>query len=494
VTRQSPAFTIQADDNREPLPSCKVILFVMAFGLMLGSLRRKMRFLTDLPRWSLLALLVLAPWAYGTTPQWTIDSFTEFSLSIVALWLAGLIVRRRRPRVPPIALGCVLFFLIQGWWMILNAQFAYDPAKLGFVAIPCFSNFLPGDLDRASSLPAMLRISALLGLVCLVCDMAQRTQWRRRISWTIGLAGVSLIIYGLILKIASVPWAIESGDSFSTYFAMYLYHANAGAFINLVLPPIAGLAIIAMRTEKANASRAIWVPGTVICLAGAIATASKAAMVVTALLVLTLGVSQLLQLFKKKDKLWLRKEFWIGLTGAIVLLAGIGAIGWENAMQRWSNTANVESSWEARWLTWGACTHMLPDSGVWGFGAGSFGIAFPHYTAYLGDRIFGLWEFAHEDYLQTIIEWGWVGAAGWGVFFFGGIASGWRNHSKSAGVLSRTDRMLIFTSALALAGLAAHSLVDFPLQIASLQLYAATYLGLTWGCSYWSRGGDQIRG
>ena len=89
----------------------------------------------------------------------------------------------------------------------------------------------------------------------------------------------------------------------------------------------------------------------------------------------------------------------------------------------------------------------------------------------------GIWRFAHVDYIQSLVEWGWARAGIWAVLFFGGMIRcfyfcRWMRSAESA---------LLFTSGLALAGVALHALVDFPLQIASLQIHVAVYLELGWG-------------
>jgi hypothetical protein len=70
------------------------------------------------------------------------------------------------------------------------------------------------------------------------------------------------------------------------------------------------------------------------------------------------------------------------------------------------------------------------------------------------------------------------------VLFFGAMAQlfiQWRRRRD----LSVADRVLALTTLLALAGVSVHAVVDFPLQIASLQLYAAVCVGFGWGCHKW---------
>jgi len=442
------------------------------------------RFVVEIPRWLFLAALVCAPWAYGCTPEWAIDYLEILLGLILVLWLAGCALRRLRPAIHPVLLGCTLILLVAGWWMTVNPHLRHTES---FVFVPLSPMFprLPGTVDAATSLRAMLRITCLLGIVCFVCDLSARRLWRRRLWYTIGATGVSIVLFGLLQSASDRPLLIWNREDMSIpYFATYYYHGNAGAFINLVLPFVAGLAALTLRRPDSHRERAIWLPGFFICVAGAFVNLSRSAMVITILLCALLLLWQFRG--KSRNELLpprrLRVAYALLMTGAVLGLVAFS--NWERPAQKWALLESQLNTANKRLVSTQVCLRMLPDARWHGFGPGTFSIVFPHYTGAQADLIPGIWRYAHDDYLQTVLEWGWLGAIFWAVLFFGGMSRlfiQWRRRHD----LSTNDRVLAFTAGLSLVGVAAHALVDFPLQIASLQLYAAVCVALGWSCHQW---------
>jgi hypothetical protein len=174
------------------------------------------------------------------------------------------------------------------------------------------------------------------------------------------------------------------------------------------------------------------------------------------------------------------------------LLAVVGvtaSIGWGPMLNKWRILGSQLTAENPRWLVASVAWRMIGDAGPFGFGAGTFALAFPHYMNASGVMIPGIWRHAQQDYLETVIEWGWLGAAVWLVLCAGAVICGIR--ALRAENLDLADRTLVFLSVVALAGVALHSLVDYPLQVASLQLYVATYLGMCWGSPRWIRSADE---
>ena len=75
----------------------------------------------------------------------------------------------------------------------------------------------------------------------------------------------------------------------------------------------------------------------------------------------------------------------------------------------------------------------------------------------------------------------WLGALFWSVLIFGGIARGVIRYFQKRTPVSL--RWLLLCSLLALGGTFAQAWIDFPLQIASIQLYVVVLLGICWGTS-----------
>jgi len=440
------------------------------------------------PRWLLLGTLVYAPWAYGCTEDWAIDILDLLMFLITVLWLLGCVVRRKLPVLNRLCLACVCIVLAQGWLVALNAQYSCNQQTLEFSPIESFWKSGPGTVDQLLSLPAIFKFTGLLGVLCFVIDLSQLPLWRKRLWWTIAGTGVSIVLFGLLERFTQAPmifWQTPPDRwPWPFFFATYYYHANAGAFINLILPLVAGLAIISFCKTDAHKERTIWGPALFLCIAGAFVNVSKAAMALTVLLMVILGVWQFREWRMGHAASISRKVLIIYACLAVVGLFAVACAGWVVAGPRWLAMAGDLTRKNERLLVEGACLRIIPEAGCWGFGPGTFSHVFPHYTSYLGDAIAGFWKYAHEDYLQTFIEWGWIGASILGFIFLGGIVIGFRRFLKMTWLSSR-DRIFLFTTCVALTGVALHALVDFPLQIASLQLYTAVYLGIAWGSGQW---------
>jgi len=455
-----------------------------------------MSIVRDAARWIFLAALIYAPWAYGGTTSTSIQIINWLLLLAFILWIVELLVRWRRPRFPRLLLFLTCALITIGGWMALNAISIYDSDFYVFVPLRNFASHLTGSVDYAISAAWMLRGALLLCAILFVVDVSQSSRWLLRLWYTIGLAGGTIAFVGLLQKATGAQmifWQTAPVWGAKTFFATYYYHGNAGAYLNLVWPLTAGLAVRAFTKPSHPGMRALWVSVLILTLAAVLANTSRMAQLIALLLLIALCVQLGPALARKVS----HGEKNIALAGVIAILLTLFALGQathlEQPLNRWQSVTKRISS-DARWQASRVAIGALRDVGFFGFGPGTFRVVFPSYNNVANKPAPGTWRFLHEDYLQTVLEWGWVGSSVWALLFVGGIAIGIRSYKKSAAHGWAPRRRLLQPFVItALIGVALHGLVDFPFQIASIQLYVATYLGLCWGSSVWQGGGARGR-
>ena len=436
------------------------------------------------------ATLAYAPLAYGGTTSTSIDIVNWLLATAFSLWVIELLVNRRWLKFPKLLLFLVVALLALGGWMVLNAFSIYDAAFESFAPLRNFTSRAAGSVDYAISTAWMIRGGLLLIAILFVVDLSQDKDGLLQLWYAVGIVAGLISLLGLLQKATGAEmifWQKSPGEPVKTFFATYYYHANAGAYLNLVLPMTAGLAVRAFATPSRPVLRATWLMIFVLNLAAIAANTSRMAQLIGGLLVLGLAI----QLGPSLIRRFSRAEINIALVGSVAILFALFAIGkashLEEPLHRWQ-TLSEHISEDARWVVARVALGVLPHVGLFGFGPGTFRIVFPVFNSMATESAPGGWRFLHEDYLQTLIEWGWLGSALWALLFFGGIAVAVRNLRRHRREWTPRRRLILPLAALALGGVALHAIVDFPLQIMSIQLYAATYLGICWGSSLWGLG------
>jgi hypothetical protein len=439
--------------------------------------------LRDLPRWLFLAALIYAPWHYGGTTETSIRNINFVLAAVVVLWLIELVVRRRKLVIPPVLLVAAILILSLGWLVTFNARSVHDTEFEMFAPVHRLLSWAPSSVDGLISATAMVRVSCLLGILLFVADLSRRSQWLLRIWVTVGIAGGSIALLGLMQRAtgAVLPyWEFQAWEE-NSFFATYYYHGNAGAFLNLVFAPTAGLALRAFRHRDAAIQRAIWTTATLLLMTAILANSSRGAQFIglATFIALAVGAGKGMRRLGGGGNRAALALAGVVVAVALIVIAQVSGI--TQGLERWHRVGGVIPA-DLRWQAYKAAFAAVPDASWAGFGPGTFNVIFPHYEQTATLESGGRWEFLHQDYLQTILEWGWAGAACWAVILFGGIGAGVvvANSVRRLQPAPRVSRILpLFL--IAIAATALHAFVDFPLQIASLQLYFLTYVGVCWG-------------
>ncbi|HEY5743917.1 MAG TPA: O-antigen ligase family protein [Terrimicrobiaceae bacterium] len=441
----------------------------------------------ELPRWLLLASIAYAPWAYGCTRWWAKTLLVQGLLGVLVLWLCSLLLRRRWPRVTVPAGAVALSLLGLGWFSVSNSLASYDELLQVFSPVPQALPDWLGSWDAAFSMRAMLLVTGMTGAFFMSVDLAANPVWRRRLFLTLALSGGLLLLFGLVQRAtgaSGIFW--EPSPWKSTFFATYFYHANAGAFINLTLPLVAGLTILAFRNNKGQFERAFWSFLLLVSITAVFVNTSRASMIIGVMIIVALTVGVTMVAARRRAKS--RRLLVLATAGVLVVCALILTLsfGIEPSLMRWNQTLSSlfasegGAPWDGRVSIYRICWLSLDAAGWFGFGPGTFAIVFPYLQREHGGELNGILRYAHQDYLQTTLEWGAIGFLLWAVLMGGGIVRTIFYLQSDPRAMTREHEMWLALCALSLIGVLIHSLVDFPLQIASLQLISAVLLGQLW--------------
>jgi len=428
--------------------------------------------------------LVYSAFAFGAATPATRDTLDVILLVSSLSGVLSLADIRQRARA--IALPLILSLLILGQALVAysNPSHHFDSELGSLVKAGSPINWLPSSADPDSTLPELRHIGAMLIALLVLTALFNDNSRRWQLLSVMALCGAGVAIAGITQKLIDAPSLLWVDKAYhehqKTFFAAFRYHGHAAAFLNLCWPAALALLVRAMAKPRNQLRRVLWAVTLLLIFAALLFNTSKYGHLSVAPALLAAGC-----LFRHYYSRSTSRVAFTRKTAAILLLATTATLIslWPVAarsINNWGWEIENHGSLGGRFAVYSVCIDMIQSAGVFGSGAGTFHRLIPYYAVANSAHISGVWIHAHQDYLQTIIEWGWVGTTAW----LGLIAIAFSRHLR----IWRPDRdkkrslltLSIAVSLLALLFLAVHALIDFPVRIGAVQIYAVVYLAVLW--------------
>lgn len=468
-----------------------------------------------------LALIVYAAAAYGITRAPTVPVFANLLLAVFAVRIVGAVLSRTVPRVAPLAVFLAGLIAASGWVVVgLGAaagRFLNDDWTGPEWLVD--SSIMLGTMYPELAVPGVILASALLCGFLMAIDLWNHASWSRAMVITLAITGIGVVALFYLQRTIGDPFLLRSMDGRSTLnFGTYRYWGNGASFLNLMWPLIFAVGIhLGLRK---NWVWSIWISLGLVVFAANFFNVSKAgnllAMVGVVGFLILVGLRSI-RLGSKME--WTLSPSMI-VAGAVPVLA-IGVSLWFLVpWDRWERFQlvtideleafpgrDVDEVNDARLIGYAHFESIARESGWLGFGVGSYREALLEMIDDDRLRELPFWV-AHQDYFQTVIEWGYLGTALWGILILvasvrllfrsfaarqrteGSTYSGYETDeflspqeriAKLFAQMPGGDSASLQAAALTsivLTGL--HATVDFPMQVPSLQLYFLIWIALGW--------------
>jgi len=407
---------------------------------------RAYRFADEASGLILVGAIVFTPWAFGTTQDWSIGVMNTLghALGLLLLfkhwirWQAGFEPPRWSDgpgRRWPVRLLAGLTLLLLGYVLVsaLNARgVILVTADADVVDIEPLEaiEWLPHSQDRQTTLRAFWNYLAMALAFWAARDWvvglsrrerrlpelerhtsASPPQRLRVLAWTTVLSAAALSLVGTLQRLDGTPkllFLFETRRGPEATFGPFPYRGNAVDYLNLAWP-IALALWWAMRRQwlrvSGHASRTgggvhvLLLPLVGVIAFGVIVSLSRGGFLT--LLALMLVCTAIL---------WgtgrLGRSTLIGVCIALVVAGGVGwSLGGEALLQRLKAAQTDELS--NRVTIYRTGERMVPEFAPFGSGAETFGKLYGLYREGPSDSCGG---YAHNDYLETRVTFGWVGS------------------------------------------------------------------------------------
>lgn len=435
-------------------------------------------------------LLIFVGWGLGgitLNSQWVIlvlSAFSFMTLFLPSRILMGVQSRLdSRPRenlaslmrFPVFWFGLLflIYIVIQG----LNPAWKWVESKEYWWLQPIdHLTWLPSGMDTPFQDVNPFRMLIIMGSIwMMVCALWVGVKHRRALLflfWIMCLNCAVVALVSVLLKLKNIEIPFVIGERERYLIGPFLYVNHAAAFFNLGITVALGLFFYyqqqTQRKLSPSSPHMVFLVLALVILVAVAFSLSVGGMTLAVVLILFFA---LVIIF-----LWLiRPKSHISPVLILLILGLIAGFSWTayrtldiDAIKReyhrsWNQVAQGDK--DSRPILYEATHQMFKDNWLWGWGAGSYRFYFPVYQQEYpilwenrGKRLF--WRYAHNDWLQYLVEYGVVGSSILALILFYCIENSLRLYRY----LKPFQVILYFGCTLTLV----HSIFDFILQSPSI--------------------------